>query len=69
VVTETRLQDSIGSGSRATVLSVAGFASEAFAVLLYLMFSVDVALPVLFALCALPLLATALAIQKRLPAG
>jgi MFS family permease len=69
VVTETRLQDSIGSGSRATVLSVAGFASEVFAVLLYLMFSVEVALPVLFALCALPLLATALAVGRRLPSA
>jgi MFS family permease len=67
VVTETRLQDSIGSGSRATVLSVAGFASEVFAVLLYLMFSVDVALPLLFALSALPLLATAVAVGGRLP--
>jgi MFS family permease len=67
VIAETRLQDSIGSGSRATVLSVAGFASEVFAVLLYLLFSVPVALPVLFALCALPLLATALGIRARLP--
>jgi hypothetical protein len=70
VVTETRLQDSISSGSRATVLSVGGFASEVFAVLLYAVFGAGAAfasVPVLFAVCALPLLATALAIRNRLP--
>jgi hypothetical protein len=69
VITETRLQDSIGSGSRATVLSVAGFASEVFAVLLYLMFSIDLPVEVLVALCGLPLLATALAVTRRLPSA
>jgi MFS family permease len=67
VITETRLQDSIGSGSRATVLSVAGFASEVFAVALYLVFSIDLPVEVLVALCGLPLLATALAVTRRLP--
>jgi len=68
VVTETRLQDSIGSGSRATVLSVAGFASEVFAVLVYVFFGFGGgSVPVMFALCGLPLLATAIAISHRLP--
>jgi MFS family permease len=71
VITETRLQDSIGSGSRATVLSVAGFASETFAVLLYAYFGLGaeaVSVPVLVAGCGLPLLATAVAIRLRLRA-
>jgi len=70
IVTETRLQVSIGSGSRATVLSVAGFASEVFAVLLYAAFGAGSAfagVPTIFALCGLPLLLTALAIGRRLP--
>jgi MFS family permease len=67
VITETRLQDAITSASRATVLSVAGFAAEVFAVLLYLVFTVGLPVPVLFALCGLPLLATAFAIRARLP--
>lgn len=67
VIAETRLQDSITSGSRATVLSVAGFAAEVCAVLLYLGFSADLPVRVLVALCAIPLLATAWAIARRLP--
>ena len=70
IVTETRLQESITGAARATVLSVAGFASEVFAVLLYAVFGAGAALtsvPALFALCALPLLATAYAVRRRLP--
>ena len=70
IVTETRLQDSITSATRATVLSVSGFAAEVFAVLLYAFFGGGAAfttVPVLFALSALPLLATALAVRARLP--
>jgi hypothetical protein len=70
IVTETRLQESITGAARATVLSVAGFASEVFAVLLYAVFGAGAAfasVPALFALCALPLLATAFAVRRRLP--
>jgi len=70
IVTETRLQESITGSARATVLSVAGFTSEVFAVLLYAVFGAGAALasvPVLFALCGLPLLATAFAVRRRLP--
>jgi MFS family permease len=55
IVTETRLQESITGAARATVLSVAGFASEVFAVLLYAMFGGGAgfaSVPTLFALCA-----------------
>jgi hypothetical protein len=70
IVTETRLQESITGAARATVLSVAGFASEVFAVLLYAVFGAGAAfasVPALFALCALPLLATAFAVRRCLP--
>ena len=68
IVTETRLQESITGAARATVLSVAGFASEVFAVLLYAMFGGGAgfaSVPTLFALCALPLLATAFAAGRQ----
>jgi hypothetical protein len=68
IVTETRLQESITGAARATVLSVAGFASEVFAVLLYAMFGGGAgfaSVPTLFALCALPLLATAVAAGRQ----
>ncbi len=61
---ETRLQDMITGPARSTVLSVAGFGGEVFAVLLYASFAVDLPLAVLFALCAAPLLLTA-AIARR----
>ncbi len=67
VISETRLQDAITSGSRATVLSVAGFAAEVSAVLIYLLLTADESVRVLVALCAIPLLATAWAISRRLP--
>jgi hypothetical protein len=62
IVTETRLQESITGPARTTVLSVAGFASEIFAVLLYAGFGAGSALvpiTVLVACCGLPLLFTA----------
>lgn len=62
VVTETRLQESITGSARTTVLSVAGFAAEAFAVLVYSGFGAGAALApvtVLVACCAIPLLLTA----------
>ena len=68
IVTETRLQESITGAARATVLSVAGFASEVFAVLLYAVFGAGAgfaSVSTLFAWCALPLLATALAAGRR----
>lgn len=71
IVTETRLQESITGAARATVLSVAGFASEVFAVLLYAVFGAGASfasVPALFALCALPLLLTALASAKQVHA-
>ncbi|MEV4344032.1 MFS transporter [Actinoplanes sp. NPDC049596] len=57
---EARLQDRITGPARTTVLSVAGFAGEVFAVTLYLGFAVDLPLAVLFALAGIPLLITAL---------
>ena len=57
---ETRLQDTITSPARTTVLSVAGFGGEVFAVLLYAAFALPLSLPLLFTLCAAPLLLTAL---------
>lgn len=65
VQVETRLQHAITGRARSTVLSVAGFASEVFAVVLYAFFGLDAALPVLFALCAVPLTLTAAAIAKN----
>jgi MFS family permease len=65
VVAETRLQDTITGRARSTVLSVAGFTSEVFAVGLYAYFVLPAALPVLFALCAVPMLLTALAARGR----
>jgi MFS family permease len=56
---ETRLQEQITGPARSTVLSVSGFGAEVFAVALYSWFAVALPLPVLFALCALPLLLTA----------
>jgi hypothetical protein len=57
---ETTLQDEITGPARSTVLSVSGFAAEVFAVALYAWFALPLALPVLFALSAIPLLLTAL---------
>jgi hypothetical protein len=62
IVTETRLQDAITGPARATVLSVAGFAAEVFAVVLYAGFGAGAQLApirVLVACCAVPLLLTA----------
>jgi MFS family permease len=56
---ETRLQDEITGPARSTVLSVSGFAAEVFAVTLYAWFALALPLPLLFALAAVPLLATA----------
>ena len=64
VQAETRLQQAITSRARSTVLSVAGFASEVFAVVLYAFFGLDVSLPVLFALCGVPLAMTAMIIMR-----
>lgn len=62
---ETNLQDQITGPARTTVLSVSGFAAEVFAVVLYAWFALDLALPVLFALCAVPLLLTAATAARR----
>ena len=62
IVTETRLQEAITGPARTTVLSVAGFASEVFAVLIYAGFGLGAPVApvaVLVAACGLPLLATA----------
>ncbi|GAB1645687.1 MFS transporter [Krasilnikovia sp. MM14-A1259] len=70
VVAETRLQQVIGSGARATVLSVSGFAAEVCAVTIYAGVGAGGAVastPVLVAGCALPLTATALAVARLLP--
>ncbi len=70
VITEARLQDAITGPARATVLSVAGFGAEVSAVLLYAFHGAGAAyaaVPVLFALSASPLLATAVATARRLP--
>ncbi|GIF00153.1 MFS transporter [Paractinoplanes rishiriensis] len=64
---ETRLQDEITGRARSTVLSVSGFAAEVFAVGLYAWFALALPLPVLFAMCALPLLLTALLAGPRSP--
>jgi hypothetical protein len=62
---ETRLQDEITGPARSTVLSVSGFGAEVFAVVLYSWFALDLALPLLFALCAVPLLLTATVAARR----
>jgi hypothetical protein len=70
VVTETRLQHAIGSATRATVLSVSGFAAEVVAVGLYAFVGAGAAVApvaVLFALLAVPMLGTAVAVRRRLP--
>ena len=64
IAAETRLQDTITGPARTTVLSVAGFASEVFAVVLYGMFALPAPLTWLFALCAAPLLLTTLAVRR-----
>jgi MFS family permease len=64
IASETRLQDTITGPARSTVLSVAGFASEVFTVLLYGMFALPAPLTWLFALCAGPLLLTTLAARR-----
>ncbi len=61
---ETRLQDTITGPARSTVLSVAGFGGEVLAVLLYAFFAVDLPLPVLFGLCGVPLLVTAVVARR-----
>ncbi|MCM4080506.1 MFS transporter [Paractinoplanes hotanensis] len=61
---ETRLQDTITGPARTTVLSVAGFGGEVFAVLLYATFALPLEMPLLFALCAVPLLLTALIARR-----
>ena len=62
---EARLQETITGRARTTVLSVAGFASEVVAVGLYAAFAIDLPLPVLFALCGVPLVLTALVAARR----
>jgi MFS family permease len=63
---EIVLQGEITGPARSTVLSVSGFAAEVFAVVLYAGFGLPAALPVLFALAAVPLLSTAvLEIARR----
>ncbi|MDY7084217.1 MAG: MFS transporter [Actinomycetota bacterium] len=61
---ETRLQDTITGPARGTVLSVAGFGGEVFAVALYAVFALDLPMSTLFTLCALPLLATAMIARR-----
>ncbi|MCO8274621.1 MFS transporter [Actinoplanes sp. TRM 88003] len=61
---ETRLQETITGPARSTVLSVAGFGGEVFAVALYAAFALPLDLPLLFALCAAPLLFTALLTRR-----
>jgi MFS family permease len=70
VITETRLQEVTPSAVRATVLSVSGFATEVLTVGLYAFFGLGAAtaaVPVLFALAGLPILATAAVVAARLP--
>ncbi len=70
VITEVRLQEAVTGRVRATVLSVSGFAAEVVAVALYAFFGLGAAVaavPVLFALAGVPVLATALAVTRRLP--
>ncbi|MBB2941980.1 MFS family permease [Actinoplanes lutulentus] len=62
---ESRLQESITGPSRTTVLSVAGFGAEVFAVGLYAFFALPMPLAPLFALAAIPLLTTALLTTRR----
>ena len=72
VITDVRLQESVPSAVRATVLSVSGFAAEVVAVLLYAFFGLGAAFasePQLFALAGLPVLVTAVAVAARLPAA
>ncbi|GIF37428.1 MFS transporter [Actinoplanes xinjiangensis] len=57
---EARLQNAITGPARATALSVAGFGAEVVALILYAAFGLPVALPLLCALMAVPLLLTAL---------
>ena len=64
VRSETRLQEAITGRARSTVLSVAGFTGEVVAVCLYAAFAVDLPLNVLFALCAVPLVLTALLARR-----
>jgi predicted MFS family arabinose efflux permease len=64
IAAETRLQDTITGPARTTVLSVAGFASEVFAVGLYGLFALPVPLTWLFVVCAVPLLLTTLAERR-----
>jgi hypothetical protein len=66
ILTETRLQEAITGRARTTALSISGFLSEVFAVGLYGLFALDAPLPVLFALSAVPLAATALAAARYL---
>ncbi|GAA4585272.1 MFS family permease [Actinoplanes octamycinicus] len=65
----TGLQEVIPSAARTTVLSVSGFAAELCAVLLYAGFALPVPLGWLFAVAALPLIATARLAARRSPAG
>ena len=62
---ESRLQEAISGPARTTVLSVAGFGAEVFAVLLYAGFALPLPLPTLFALSAVPLFLTALLTIRR----
>jgi MFS family permease len=57
---ESRLQEVITGPARTTVLSVAGFGAEVFAVVLYATFALPLDLSPLYALAAVPLAATAL---------
>jgi MFS family permease len=61
---ETRLQETITGRARSTILSIAGFGGEVFAVLLYAAFALPLDLPLLFALCSVPLLFTALLTRR-----
>ena len=62
---ETRLQETITGPARSTVLSISGFAAEVCAVALYAAFALPVALPLLYTLAVIPLLATALLATRR----
>ncbi|MFC7532157.1 MFS transporter [Actinoplanes sp. GCM10030250] len=62
---ETRLQDTITGPARTTVLSMSGFAAEVGAVALYAMFALPEPLPILYAIAAVPLIATALLAARR----
>lgn len=72
VVAEARLQDSIRGSARATVTSASGFLSEVGAVVIYLLFALGsawYATAVLVAALSLPLLCTAVAARRWLPAA